>query len=54
MRGRLVGGTTSPAKPDAVILHPHHAFAVRMIERNFDALRAGVFGTLLIASWAMR
>src|SRR5439155_4923192 len=39
---RLVRGIFHAIEADSVVLHGHHAFAVRMIERNFDAASAGV------------
>src|SRR5437773_2965883 len=33
----LVRGAFHAIEADSVVLHRHHAFAVRMIERNFDA-----------------
>src|SRR2546430_524407 len=39
---RLVRGIFHAIEADSVVLHRHHAFAVRMIERNFDVLSAGV------------
>src|SRR4029077_16350573 len=39
---RLVRGIFHALEADSVVLNGHHAFAVRMIERNFDAASAGV------------
>src|SRR5258706_10613744 len=38
----LVRGAFHAIEADSVVLDRHHAFAVRMLERNFDAVSPGV------------
>src|SRR6267142_3613281 len=40
---RFVRSSLHAVEADSVVLHGHHAYSVRMIERYFDVPRAGVF-----------